>query len=1013
MYINHKGNNPERTVYIIMNTYEKNAAFFLIDDENNRSFPCPFTNWDTDFRGAGRALTRENGDFRPYRRALSTIKGAPTTIKRDVNEQFSGCVTFECCYVIKSGDGFYMAFYGDKGQNEAVKIKQCGQWFYCGDVKLFGADFSKHYIKLVLEIDGGTFEVHHDGKFIAKLHFTGCAKSINSFRYGYENDDLGEAGVFTFVKMYKNYLANDKIIWDVPGALPDDYTVEKTGKSIVSRVKYSDICDECVYSIKAQKDSVTTVTKSFNRADGVVCLDIKYLLPKAGGKACFSLTQTGKAVVTVCDSLDQINSREGALKKHSVNVWQDLRIEADLDTDTALIRLNGKKVTVIALDEKADFIDGLKVTFEAEKASELFLCDIFAFVIPPLPDNYVPEPVIPEKKGDYVVGMNICSLWRTGDHYGWDWITPFKDTEPVLGFYDEGLPETADWELKFMAEHGVDFQLYCWYSAEGNAPIRRTQLASAIHGGHMLAKYSDKVKLALLWEAAAGAKPKGFEGFKKYFVPYWIDHFFSDPRYMTIDGYAIMSIYGPQQLVKDFGDEAGVKKALDYLRGEVKKLGYKGLIIMGCADNLPIYKACGFDAVHAYNWGSQGYDVEYTKSRINANLERNNVHTVPTVSTGYNIVGWTGFRYPTMKPDDMVTALTWCRDEVLPTFDKSWKKKLIMLSTWNEYGEGTYIMPDKGNGFGYLDAVRKVFMHDIPHTDTVPDEGQKARICHLHPMDRRNLAPLDYIQNDKNDHGVYRKYEFKTQADLDKWEFVGFSNLEIKNGRLYGHSDVDDPYMVCKDESLLPLPAHKIVGIRANIRAYKPVNQMCCIEVKFAFTKDKQYCPKVAYALTDPDKVAALEIRVNRTRGYPWKGMIYALRFDPIYAVGDFELESIELLSAPPHYTLNVNGQDITAKHYPMDIDGDIYVPFDTKSDLMNTPNLYYEWHAPEKQLSIFTDKQYIFTEGSDKVICENDIITMNKPLEMFDGIPLIPLKLFSEVLGKSLEVSGDTIRIY
>ena len=264
-----------------MNTYEKNAAFFLIDDENNRSFPCPFTNWDTDFRGAGRALTRENGDFRPYRSALSTIKGAPTTIKRDINEQSSGSLTFECCYIIKSGDGFYMAFYGDKGQREAVKIKQCGDFFYCGKFKLMKADNSKHYIKFVLDIDRGVFSLYHDGKHVANLPFTGTAASINSFRYGYDKDDIGEAGVFTFVKMYKNYLVNDKIIWDVPGALPDDYVIDKSGKSVVARVKYSDISDECVYSIKAQKDSVTSITKSFARADGVVCLEIKYLLPKA------------------------------------------------------------------------------------------------------------------------------------------------------------------------------------------------------------------------------------------------------------------------------------------------------------------------------------------------------------------------------------------------------------------------------------------------------------------------------------------------------------------------------------------------------------------------------------------------------------------------------------------------------------------------------------------------------------------------------------------------------------
>ena len=52
-----------------------------------------------------------------------------------------------------------------------------------------------------------------------------------------------------------------------------------------------------------------------------------------------------------------------------------------------------------------------------------------------------------------------------------------------------------------------------------------------------------------------------------------------------------------------------------------------------------------------------------------------------------------------------------------------WTKKFVAFSTWNEYGEGTYIMPSGGNGFGYLDAVRSVFMEDVPHTDVVPSEN--------------------------------------------------------------------------------------------------------------------------------------------------------------------------------------------------------------------------------------------------------------------------------------------------
>ena len=35
--------------------------------------------------------------------------------------------------------------------------------------------------------------------------------------------------------------------------------------------------------------------------------------------------------------------------------------------------------------------------------------------------------------------------------------------------------------------------------------------------------------------------------------------------------------------------------------------------------------------------------------------------------------------------------------------------KLITVNSWNEWTEGSYLEPDTQFGFGYLDAVKKVF----------------------------------------------------------------------------------------------------------------------------------------------------------------------------------------------------------------------------------------------------------------------------------------------------------------
>jgi hypothetical protein len=35
--------------------------------------------------------------------------------------------------------------------------------------------------------------------------------------------------------------------------------------------------------------------------------------------------------------------------------------------------------------------------------------------------------------------------------------------------------------------------------------------------------------------------------------------------------------------------------------------------------------------------------------------------------------------------------------------------RMLLIDCWNEFGEGHYVLPTREYGFGYLDAIKKVF----------------------------------------------------------------------------------------------------------------------------------------------------------------------------------------------------------------------------------------------------------------------------------------------------------------
>jgi hypothetical protein len=312
---------------------------------------------------------------------------------------------------------------------------------------------------------------------------------------------------------------------------------------------------------------------------------------------------------------------------------------------------------------------------------------------------------------------------------------------PLWGYEMDNDPKVVEKWIDTAVDHGVNVFVYDWYWFDGG-PF----LESALNDGFLKAKNNSKMQFyimwanhdvkrnywnvhkfkdddSLLWDGAVD-----WENFK-IIVDRVIDRYFKRPNYFKIDGKPVFSIFSIENLMESFGGSVEeTRKALDYFREKVKQAGFPDLHIQwnqgggsvmsrdAAARFSQKVKDMGFNSVAMYNMG--GLDEDYlvygaNSLKIRAQLDSIlNVPVFPCVSIGWDDTP----RFPAKGKKDVVhyhntpvsfAALLFKAKEYADNHPD--QPKLITINAWNEWVEGSYLLPDMLNGFGYLKAVKKVF----------------------------------------------------------------------------------------------------------------------------------------------------------------------------------------------------------------------------------------------------------------------------------------------------------------
>lgn len=711
-----------KNVDIVAVSTGKHEAYLIDDTYYFTVREKPMSGWTYDGRGAPKQTT-ETGVYNSLA-DVSTEYGAAYI--REFNETDTGVITLETVLTVYC-QGTYQEF-RDKNDNVTYGLYFNGEtWSVLNADGIRTAVAEKVYgdeyrFKIILDLDNGKAKTYVNDVDCGESDL--LSDNIINYRFGTDEEHTGSvtrAGSL----IYANFAVYDTFSY--LGA-ESAYGWTLSGKTRVTNAELNVLNGD--------------VVRTFAPLAGNICAETYFLLPKNGDMTLALSDDDDKIILLhVEDGTLKYGSRD--IYTLTENMWYRLRIEADAEAGTADILLNGRMVANIDIPTK-NRISALTISADNARFDNIKIYNIFEA------DDYVPAPEVPAND-DYLVGMLSCNLWHTGFDEGWNLITAYDDRKPVLGYYDEGIPEVADWETKYMVEHGVDFQVYCWYNDAETGAVKTPYRVNELHDGYMYSKYSSYLKYAIMWETQSQtSKRVDMTQFKNNIVPYWFENYFLDGRYLVIDNKPVLYIYQAFHLFEEeyFGSVEAVAEAMEYLEKTAKDYGFDGILLCATGEESDIskYIAVGLDGMFSYGFGQE----DSTSPVINGNTKIANgiaarttedFRMVPSISTGFNNIPFSGTRTATLSEGNFRTLIQWAKQTYLPQYvpKGSWAEGMIIFSNWNEYGEGKYIMPTEKDGFQYLDVIRSEIVTNGEHTDVLPTESQKERLTRMFPQYQSRL----------------------------------------------------------------------------------------------------------------------------------------------------------------------------------------------------------------------------------------------------------------------------------
>ena len=319
--------------------------------------------------------------------------------------------------------------------------------------------------------------------------------------------------------------------------------------------------------------------------------------------------------------------------------------------------------------------------------------------------------------------------------------------KPLWGYVNEADPYVMEMEIDAAVAHGVNVFIYDWYWYD-----RRPFLENCLNDGFLKAKNNGKMKFYIMWANhdavhlwnknlsdsdvgdtviwQGGIDANGF----KIMYERLANKYFTKENYYKINDCPVFMIYELSTFIDGMGGIDEAARALENFRKYVVSMGFKDLHLQftGRVNNIvnlsgvdgntvenqdEVMKKLGVDSFTHYQFVHfVNIDRDYNEiiKDVKAEWEKidreSSIPYFPHISCGWdNNPRFYGFRPGIVKnntPENLEKALREAKAYV-DTHDLP--APLITVNSWNEWTETSYLEPDDLYGYGYLEAIKRVF----------------------------------------------------------------------------------------------------------------------------------------------------------------------------------------------------------------------------------------------------------------------------------------------------------------